>query len=324
MLAFRKFVKLVKDNRVLVIGTEAKYGEARWELARPGGEELKILKEAMKSVQLFVFEAHGAEFDNWLQAELGMMKVDDVQMPTEEEIKDRKQKSIEHEEATLDVPFQSTFFEAVHPDHQGIVLGRFGFEQRDAKTKRSLGSEVIMSTGPMLIFESEPKKYWKFEYAERPGHDPAILAWKVSESKRQKDLEKKDDTLAVYLKKLRTGLLAHEVVDEKFRFQVTATSDRTKKRDYVKINTIIRVIAKDRRSVTKPLVAKEINWTHRWLVRGHWVTFWQDDAKTLVDYSKIGKDRSGEYYVKGYTWRVEHEKGPDEAPLIANKTRIVK
>lgn len=57
---------------------------------------------------------------------------------------------------------------------------------------------------------------------------------------------------------------------------------------------------------------KTIDWTHRWLVRGHW--------RQIGD--KLGKDREGNYCVKGFTWVTEFEKGPETAPLIT-KTRIV-
>jgi hypothetical protein len=46
-------------------------------------------------------------------------------------------------------------------------------------------------------------------------------------------------------------------------------------------------------------------------VRGHWRKV-----------NGIGKDRSGEYCVKEFTWVTEHDKGPDGKPLI-RKTRIV-
>lgn len=56
---------------------------------------------------------------------------------------------------------------------------------------------------------------------------------------------------------------------------------------------------------------REIDWTHRWAVRGHW-------RKT----PQLGKDREGNYCMDGFTWVSEHVKGPEGAPLIA-KTRLV-
>lgn len=54
-----------------------------------------------------------------------------------------------------------------------------------------------------------------------------------------------------------------------------------------------------------------IDWSHRWEVRGHW-----------RKHEGLGKDRAGNYCINGFTWVVHHEKGPDHLPLI-KKTRIV-
>lgn len=58
--------------------------------------------------------------------------------------------------------------------------------------------------------------------------------------------------------------------------------------------------------------SKKVIWSHRWMVRGHWVKL----------PGRIGKDRTGEYCVDGFTWRKDHVKGPEDRALIA-KTRIV-
>lgn len=54
---------------------------------------------------------------------------------------------------------------------------------------------------------------------------------------------------------------------------------------------------------------KTINWNHAWEVRGHW-----------REKKGIGKDRSGNYCVKGFTWISAHARG--EGPLI-KKTYVV-
>lgn len=83
---------------------------------------------------------------------------------------------------------------------------------------------------------------------------------------------------------------------------------------HVKISRVIYVRPKKLVAVdTLSECGKEIDWTHRWTVRGHWVSLGE---------GKVGKDRDGNYCVNGQTWRVEHIKGPDDKPLI-NKTRIV-
>jgi hypothetical protein len=56
----------------------------------------------------------------------------------------------------------------------------------------------------------------------------------------------------------------------------------------------------------------DIDWSHRWEVRGHW----RDIPGVL------GKDRVGDYCIEGKTWVTEHIKGPEEQPFI-RKTRLL-
>ena len=56
---------------------------------------------------------------------------------------------------------------------------------------------------------------------------------------------------------------------------------------------------------------REIDWSHRFEVRGHWRAC-----------SGIGKDRAGMYCVNNFTWVSEHVRGPEHLPLI-KKTRLV-
>lgn len=57
---------------------------------------------------------------------------------------------------------------------------------------------------------------------------------------------------------------------------------------------------------------RHINFTHRFLVRGHW--------RKLEMPTSLGKNRDGDYVVNGKTWVTESEKG--QGPLIT-KTRLV-
>ena len=57
-----------------------------------------------------------------------------------------------------------------------------------------------------------------------------------------------------------------------------------------------------------------IDWSQRWEVRGHW---------RRLDADSIGKDREGNYVVKGWTWVKTHEKGDPSLPFII-KDRNVK
>lgn len=80
-----------------------------------------------------------------------------------------------------------------------------------------------------------------------------------------------------------------------------------------KIRRIIHVCPKAQTSKYAEGTGREIDWSHRWLVRGHW--------RALP--GRLGKDREGRYCVKDWTWTKDHEKGPEGLPLIAPKTRVV-
>ena len=56
---------------------------------------------------------------------------------------------------------------------------------------------------------------------------------------------------------------------------------------------------------------KDIDWSHRWEVRGHW-----------REVSGIGKDREGDYTQTGFTWVKNHVKGPEDKPIM-KKTYVV-
>lgn len=72
-----------------------------------------------------------------------------------------------------------------------------------------------------------------------------------------------------------------------------------------KIREVIHIVPKKVTTFKKVEEHSEVDWSHRWEVRGHW-------RKT----DTIGKDRTGAYNVNGYTWVVPHEKGPDGKPLV--------
>lgn len=77
------------------------------------------------------------------------------------------------------------------------------------------------------------------------------------------------------------------------------------------INKIIHVHPRNWNDETSELLGRQIDYSHRFLVRGHWRKC-----------NFIGKDREGNYTVNGFTWISEHIKGPENKPLIADKIRI--
>lgn len=76
-----------------------------------------------------------------------------------------------------------------------------------------------------------------------------------------------------------------------------------------KINQIVYIRPKHS---SASLMDREIEWTHKFEVRGHW---------RKISATTIGKDRSGAYKLKGCTWVNEYIKG--EGKLVI-KTRALK
>lgn len=86
-------------------------------------------------------------------------------------------------------------------------------------------------------------------------------------------------------------------------------SQGNKRRRY--INKIVHVCSKEKRLFLSKEKELEVDWSHRWEVRGHW-----------RDIVGLGKDRSGDYCITNKTWVIDHVKGPEDLPLI-RKTRVI-
>jgi len=115
-----------------------------------------------------------------------------------------------------------------------------------------------------------------------------------------------ENLIISFLKKLanrRTGL-------EKTKQRIRIGSGKEKR-----IHTIRRIVHVCSKNniikYEKKLIMRKIDWSHRWSVRGHWRI-----AKG------IGKDRTGDYCVSGYTWVKDCIKGNPEKEFV-KKTRIV-
>jgi hypothetical protein len=77
-------------------------------------------------------------------------------------------------------------------------------------------------------------------------------------------------------------------------------------------NLVIVAPKKEKNTLAEHIGAqREIDWSHRWDVMGHWRKV-----------TGIGKDRAGNYAIKGYTWVISHTKGPEDKVLV-RKTRFV-
>ncbi len=76
-----------------------------------------------------------------------------------------------------------------------------------------------------------------------------------------------------------------------------------------KISKIIHIYKKKSSIRPHPIIGGRMDFTHRWLVRGHWRKI-----------HGIGKNRQGEYSIHNFTWVISHERG--EGDLVSDKIRI--
>ena len=56
----------------------------------------------------------------------------------------------------------------------------------------------------------------------------------------------------------------------------------------------------------------KLEYSHAFRVRGHW---------RRIDEKSIGKDRTGDYHIQGFTWVIDHIRGEGE---FVKRARIVK
>jgi hypothetical protein len=111
-----------------------------------------------------------------------------------------------------------------------------------------------------------------------------------------------------YIKAINSQSIATEITNQQIKIR---EKNKKSKDCFREISRIVRCYPK-KQSAIKPITSNgEIDYSHRWSVRGHW--------RHIP--GKRGKDRNGDYCIKNFTWIKPHEKGPDDKPLI-HKTRI--
>jgi len=84
------------------------------------------------------------------------------------------------------------------------------------------------------------------------------------------------------------------------------------KKEFITVRKMVYIGGRKQDVYTTPS-GKQIEYSHRFEIRGHWRT---------LTYGKVGKDRNGNYCVKEKTWVRPYEKGEKDAPLI-KKTRVI-
>lgn len=131
-------------------------------------------------------------------------------------------------------------------------------------------------------------------------------------------LEEIGDTFGVfYLSPAKAATLAHvfckTIPQSKMGREIVRTSVKISSGNHKRNHRIREVIHIMPRTVFKinPPKERNIDWSHRFEVRGHWRKI-----------ETVGKDREGNYCVEGFTWVKHHARGPEHLPLI-KKERLI-
>jgi hypothetical protein len=191
----------------------------------------------------------------------------------------------------LAVPFETTFLENMPREDGTSWMIR-------ATDDFAVGAVLLVELGPgqfdgyfLAQFDKAPNKELPrvayYPFTESHGN---VLAW----------------VCQIFLDRLYHSDIGVEDVKE--RIKLGSGQGKT----VHTIRHIVRVVPKGEKATTRPAFGgKDVNWSHRWAVRGHW-----------RKHDGLGKNRAGEYCVQGFTWVTEHLRGPEEAPLI-QKVRVV-
>lgn len=171
--------------------------------------------------------------------------------------------------------------------------------------------------GCLVVHELEPLKYLYFYLIV--GGGAGALRYEVRFDHSHVHVDYMGELARYYLGRLRQEKDGCEAVAEALR----VPGPNPKKRRFHEIRRIFHVRPRAMAAAAYPGQApRAIDWSHRYEVRGHWMHFWADEAKSQLDAGRLGKNRQGEYVEFGRTWRRPHEKGPEDKPLI-KKVRLV-
>lgn len=158
--------------------------------------------------------------------------------------------------------------------------------------------EVNITTHCILAYEFEPQKFHYFAYVTFKHSNCQETKMVISTNIYDAIVEK-------MISRLNTQRAGVEYIRQKVKIGTG------KEKKFHTIRKIIHIRPKSEVIDPSDPQHRNIDWSHRWLVRGHWRKI-----------SGLGKDREGQYCIKDFTWVKEHEKGPEDAPLIS-KVRIV-
>jgi hypothetical protein len=198
------------------------------------------------------------------------------------------------QDPVLDLPFRTCWIEM-----RGKPLFYYPFETPE------VGGQYVVG---MLVREESPGDYALTEYRV----DPRDGYRRIASGKVDAQAGTYGDRMSwITLKALLYGLRARTTSFGSERVNIQFKLGSGAKKQGHRIRQIVRVCAGSRSKVAPLQGLHEIDWSHRWGVRGHWRKL-----------NGIGKNREGRYCINGFTWVTDHVKGPEDKVFV-KKTRLV-
>jgi hypothetical protein len=210
----------------------------------------------------------------------------------------------ERGDVELAVPFRICSFEMLGENNYISVSNTT--DQMEYKVNVRIG--CIMNV--VLDWDDGDKEHMQYIFCSQK-YDDGMIQHQVMVSKTAS----MENLIEIYCDRINKEVEGSEKVKEKVRIGIG------KDRVIHKIKRIIHIRPKGKSQQILGVVG-EVNWSHRFLRRGHWRNFYINKEKTIFDKNKLGKNRAGDYCVAGKTWVIDSVIGDEDLPLI-KKTRLV-
>jgi hypothetical protein len=199
----------------------------------------------------------------------------------------------------LDLPFECCAFEAI--SDEGIVLAAEDYKDSEDIVGKLRSIEIRS----LVVRETAPREYSAIGMLRTTSANGTqfdhIRSWDRLGSEQKAVFA----FLRRFLEEMAHGEVGYEKVREKVKI------GRGNEKRHMTIRQVVRVMSRKEKESAKPAFSREIEWSHRFRVRGHW--------RKIVG---LGKDREGRYSVSNFTWVSDFVKGPEDKPLI-EKVRVV-
>lgn len=209
----------------------------------------------------------------------------------------------------IDLPFRGVFISFMNNIYSEVPTENREFILEFIKSKKEFINEqidfILSRQLGVNIVEKSPKNYSQLVIQE------VYIKLKSGNESKFKIIGScyNDSSINIFVKDLFNRLNSREIdsanlmLDRKIKIK----SDNKK---VIKIIDNPIILYKKKYGVSDLFNSYNIDYSHRFFVRGHWREF-----------NGIGKNRDGIRDVKGFTWVVPYVKGDEHLPII-NKARV--